>query len=114
MARHVRKGDTVMVRSGDLKGQSGVLMRVDTKKQRVFIKGLNLVTRHMRPTKVNPNGGIVQREAGIHISKVSPLVDGKAVRVRFVKRKDGAKVRVAALKGRKPGKELGVVSSTQG
>lgn len=113
MARHVRKGDTVIVRSGDHKGASGVILRVDTKNDRVFIKGVNLATKHMRPTKINPQGGIVQREAPIHISKVSPLVDGKAVRVRFVTKTDGSKVRVAAQRGRKNGQELGVVFKPQ-
>lgn len=109
MARHIRKGDTVIVRSGDLKGQSGVILRVDVKNSRVFVKGLNLVTKHMRPTKVSPQGGIITREAPIHWSKVSPAVDGKPCRVRFKVKADGSKVRVA-VRGKKEVKELGAVS----
>lgn len=105
MARHVRKGDLVMVTSGSLKGQSGTIMRVDTKTDRVYIKGMNLRTKHMKPTRVAPQGGIVTREAGIHISNVSPMVDGKPTRVRFLVKPDGSKTRVAASNGQ----ELGVV-----
>ena len=105
MPAHVRKGDEVVVTSGDHKGQTGTIMRVDPKKNLVFVKGLNLVTKHVKPTRVAPQGGIVQREAPIHISKVSPVVDGKATRVRFRTEADGSKVRVAA----KGGKVLGAV-----
>jgi large subunit ribosomal protein L24 len=105
MARHVRKGDLVMVTSGSHKGESGTIMRIDTKKDRVFIKGMALRTKHLKPTRINPNGGIITKEAGIHISNVSPVVDGKPTRVRFQTKKDGSKVRVAA----RGGQELGVV-----
>jgi len=105
MARHVRTGDVVIVTSGSHRGKTGTIMRVDTKNDRVFIKGLNLRTKHIKPTRVNPQGGIVTKEAGIHISNVSPVVDGKATRVRFVTKSDGTKVRVAASNGQ----ELGVV-----
>lgn len=102
MARHVRKGDSVMVTSGDYKGQVGEVLRIDTKHDRVIVKGINVVTRHMKATQKNPQGGIITKEAGIHISKVSPVVDGKPSRVRFATKADGTKVRVAA----KGGKEL--------
>lgn len=105
MARHVRTGDMVMVTSGSLRGQTGTIMRIDTKNDRVFIKGMNLRTKHLRPTKAAPQGGIITREAGIHISNVSPVVDGKPSRVRFVTKSDGSKVRVAARNGQ----ELGAV-----
>ena len=106
MARHVRKGDTVIVTSGDHKGAVGEIMRVDTKNDRVFIKGVNLRTKHLKPTRLAPQGGIISKEAPLHLSKVSPVVDGKPTRVRFLVKPDGSKVRVAARNG----KELGVVS----
>jgi large subunit ribosomal protein L24 len=109
MARHVRKGDLVMVTSGSHKGKTGTIMRVDTKKDRVLIKGLNLRTKHLKPNRLNPQGGIITREAGIHISNVSPVVDGKPTRVRFLVKKDGSKVRVAA----RGGQELGVVRGAE-
>lgn len=95
MARHVRKGDSVMVTSGSNKGSVGTIMRVDTKHDRVYIKGVNLVTKHLKPTRIAPQGGIVTREAPIHISNVSPVVDGKPTRVGFKVEKNGAKTRVA-------------------
>ncbi len=106
MPRHVRKGDTVMVIAGDNKGKTGEVMRVLTKDDRVLVKGLNLRVKHIKPSRLTPQGGVVQREASIHISNVMPLgEDGKATRVRFQKRDDGSKVRVAV----KGGKVLGTV-----
>ena len=72
MAAHVRKGDLVIVRTGSAKGQTGEILRIDTKHSRVFVKGVNLRVKHLKPTQANPQGGIVQREAPIHISNVSP------------------------------------------
>ena len=94
-ARHVRKGDQVMVTAGSYKGQTGEISRVLTKSDRVIVKGINLKTKHVRPTRVNPQGSIITKEASIHISNVSPAVDGKPSRVRFETKKDGSKVRVA-------------------
>lgn len=105
MPRHVRKGDTVMVTSGDHKGQTGQILRVIPDKERVVVKGINLKTKHVKPNRINPQGGIITREEPIHISKVSPVVDGKPTRVRFRVLPDGSKVRVAV----RGGKELGVI-----
>jgi large subunit ribosomal protein L24 len=102
---HVRKGDTVVVTSGDFKGQTGEVLRVIPKHQAVLVKGVNTVTRNVKPNKQQPQGGQVSKEMPIHISKVSPSVDGKPTRVRFVVKNDGSKVRVAA----RGGKELGVI-----
>ena len=96
MARHVRKGDTVMVTAGNDRGATGEVLRILTKKDRVIVKGVNIRSKHLKPTQVNPQGGIVRREMPIHISNVSPVVDGKPTRVRFETKKDGSKVRVAA------------------
>lgn len=110
MPAHVRKGDTVMVTSGDLKGQIGEVMRVDHDKSRVLLKGLNLVTKNLKPTQANPQGGVITKEAPLHISKVSPVVDGKPTRVGFRVEKDGSKVRVA----RRAGKDLKTLSVVHG
>ena len=107
MARHVKRGDTVMITAGDHKGRTGEVMRVDVKNDRVYVKGLNLRTKHMRPTRINPQGGVITKEAPIHLSNVSPVVDGKPTRVRFDRKSNGQKVRVAVRNG----KELGPVSS---
>lgn len=112
MPAHVRKGDTVMVTSGDHKGQIGEILRVDPKNSRVLIKGINLKTKHVKPTRIAPQGGIITREAPLHISKVSPVVDGKAVRVGFRMESDGSKVRVARHGGKEL-KVLGVVHAAR-
>lgn len=113
MPAHVRKGDSVMVTSGDDKGRVGEILRVDPKNSQVVVKGVNLQTKHLKPTQQAPQGGVIQREAPIHMSKVSPVVDGKAVRVGFRTEADGRKVRVARHSG-KDGKVLGVVSPARG
>ncbi len=108
MARHIRKGDTVMVTSGDHKGSIAEVLRVITKSHTVILKGINLQTKHVRPNRVTPQGSVITKEGPIHLSKVSPVVDGKPVRVGFRTKPDGTKVRVARHAG-KDLKELGVV-----
>jgi len=111
MARHVRKGDLVMVTSGSHKGKTGTIVRVisgeEPGSERVVVKGLNLRTKHLRPTQAAPQGGIITREAPIHISNVSPVdKNGKATRVRFKHGADGSKTRVAATTGEQLGEPL--------
>ena len=100
MPRHVRKGDTVMVTSGSSKGSVGEILRVITKTEQVLVKGVNVHTKHMRLTRVNPQGGTITKEMPLHISKVSPVVDGKPVRVGFRYEPDGSKVRVVRPSGK--------------
>jgi large subunit ribosomal protein L24 len=110
MPAHVIKGDTVMITSGALKGQTGEVLRVNPDKQQVIIKGLNLRTKNIRPTRDNPQGSVITKEAPLHISKVQPLgADGKPSRVRFKTKADGTKVRVAA----RGEKELSVVHASR-
>ena len=66
MARHVRTGDNVIVNSGSHKGKVGTIMRILTKEDRVIVKGINLRTKHMKPTRINPQGGIIPKEAPLH------------------------------------------------
>lgn len=73
---HVKTGDTVKVIAGDEKGKSGKITSVDTTSGRVIIEGLNLVTKHTKPSAKNPQGGIEKKEAGINASNVM-LVEGK-------------------------------------
>lgn len=100
MARHVRKGDMVMVTAGNEKGATGEVMRVLTKSGRVVVQGVNVRVKHLKPSQTNPQGGMVRREMPIHISNVSPLVDGKPTRVRFERRPDGSKARIAVRTGK--------------
>ncbi len=105
MPRHVRKGDSVIVTSGKDKGKTGEVLHVYPEDDRVLVQGVNMVTKNIKPTQANPQGGVIHREATIHISNVSPVVDGKPSRVRFEKKSDGSKVRVAV----RGGGELGVI-----
>lgn len=100
MPRHVKKGDLVMVRSGNERGATGQVLRILTKTDRVIVQGVNIRAKHLRPSQVNPQGGIVRREMPIHMSKVSPVVDGKPTRVRFEVKPNGAKNRVAVKGGK--------------
>lgn len=92
----VKKGDTVVVISGNYKGKQGTVLKVITKTNRVVVEGVNVVSRHTRPSQANPDGGIIKKEAPIDASNVM-LLDpktNKATRVHF-EVKDGKKVRVA-------------------
>ena len=114
MPVHVRTGDTVMVTAGNDKGAVGEILTVLTKKDRVVVKGVNIRTRNIKPTQQNPNGGTIKKEMSIHMSNVSPLIDGKPARVRFETQKDGTKVRIGVIvddKGKKSEKVLGEVHS---
>lgn len=112
MPNHIRKGDEVMIRSGDYRGATGTVVRMLTKNDRVVVKGPRIpgIVKNLKPTRVNPKGGQVTVDRTFHISNVSPVVDGQAARVRFDTKKDGSKVRLA-VKGGKVLKELGVVRS---
>lgn len=72
----IRKGDTVKVLSGKNRGKRGKVLKVDPKKRRVIVEGVNLIKKHSRPTQRNPKGGIIEKEGPLHISKVQ-LVDVK-------------------------------------
>jgi large subunit ribosomal protein L24 len=89
----------VIVTSGDHRGETGEVLAVLPAKDRVVVKGINIRTKHMKPTRLSPQGGTIKREASIHISNVSPVVDGKPSRVRFETGKDGKKKRVAVRNG---------------
>ena len=85
MAVNIRKNDTVEVVTGDHRGARGKVLRVDVRRERVIVEGVNMVYRHVRPTRRNPQGGRLQKEAPIHLSNVLPLDSsaGKGSRVRF-------------------------------
>ena len=84
----IKKGDTVKVIAGDDKGKSGVILSVDLKKMRVLVKGLNMVKRHTKPSASKPEGGILEKEAPIHVSNVM-LMDAKGTASRAGKKKEG-------------------------
>ncbi|MEN9706296.1 MAG: hypothetical protein RLZZ393_2175 [Pseudomonadota bacterium] len=99
-ASKIKKGDNVVVRSGKDKGRTGTVLQVLPKDGKVVVSGVNVMTRHRKPSQTNPQGGIERREAPMAISKVGVAVDGKPSRVRF-ETKDGKKVRVAVKSGEK-------------
>lgn len=97
---HVKKGDKVMVITGKDKGKTGTVLAVFPKKDRVVVEGVNIVKKHSKPSQANPQGGIVSREAAVHVSNVM-LLDPKSnepTRVGY-KEVDGKKVRVAIKSG---------------
>ncbi len=99
-AAKIRKGDTVVILSGKDKGKTGEVIRSMPKESKVIVAGVNVATRHRKPSQVNPQGGLERKEAPLHVSKVA-IADpktGKPSRVRFETR-DGKKVRVAAKSG---------------
>ena len=99
---HVKKGDTVVVISGKEKGKQGEIIAVDIKKERVTVKGLNLVKRHTKPSQANPQGGIIEKEGTIHVSNVMVLDPEQKVPTRTKKdEENGSLVRVAVKSGAK-------------
>lgn len=99
---HVKKGDTVVVISGKEKGKQGEIIDVDIKKERVTVKGLNLVKRHTKPSQANPQGGIIEKEGTIHVSNVMVLDPEQKVPTRTKKvEENGSFVRVAVKSGAK-------------
>jgi large subunit ribosomal protein L24 len=100
MAARIKKGDQVIVLSGRSKGQTGEVVRIMTKEDRVIVQGVNMAKRHTRPT-ANAAGGIVNKEASIHISNVTHVdpKTNKATRIGFKFLEDGRKVRFAKVSG---------------
>jgi len=98
---NIRKGDTVKVIAGDSKGQQGKVLTINMTTKRVIVEGLNLVSKHTKPNATNTEGGIIKKEAPMHISNVM-LIDpksGKATRVGRKHDEAGKLVRVAKNSG---------------
>ena len=96
----IKKGDTVKVITGNrkIKNKEGKVISVDMKNGKVVVEGLNMVTKHAKPSQANPNGGIIQKEAPMDISNVMLVHKGQATRVGF--KMDGdKKVRFAKKTG---------------
>ena len=91
--KRIKKGDMVRVMAGKERGKEGKVIGFVNKGERVLVEKLNMVKRHTRPSQSNQMGGIVEKEAGIHLSNLMPLTpSGRPTRVQFVDR-DGKKVR---------------------
>jgi large subunit ribosomal protein L24 len=99
MAAKIKKGDRVVVLTGKDKGRQGAVLKVLPKEERVLVEGLNIVQRHTRPTQSDPQGGIKNKEAPLHVSNVA-VVDSKGKPTRVGFRVDGdKKVRFAKTTG---------------
>ncbi len=94
----IKKGDTVKVIAGKDKDKEGKVISVDKKNGRVLVEGVNMLTKHTKPSAANQNGGIIHQEGSIDISNVMYVHKGKATRIGF-KVEDGKKVRVAKSTG---------------
>jgi len=96
---HVKVGDTVKVISGTSKGSEGKILRIDRSKDRVIVEGVNVVKKHVKPSASNPQGGIEEVEAGIHISNVMVVNGGVASRIGRKEDENGKLVRYSKKNG---------------
>lgn len=92
---YLKQGDTVQVITGKGKGSTGEILRIDSKKMRVIVEGVNMVKKHVKPTQNNPQGGIISKEAAVHYSNVLLYCDksGRGERIKIVN-ENGEKKRV--------------------
>lgn len=88
----IKVGDTVKVIAGDDKGTEGKVLQIIKDKNRAVVEGVNMVSKHTKPNAQNPQGGIVKKEASIHISNLALTEGGEAVKVGY-REEDGKKVR---------------------
>jgi large subunit ribosomal protein L24 len=99
----IRTDDQVIVISGKDKGKTGKVLRVDRKAEKVFVEGLNIIKRHQRPNPARPNAqvGVIEREAGIHVSNVAIVdpKDNKPTRVGVRRDENGRRMRVTKRSG---------------
>ena len=95
----IKKGDTVQVITGNDEGKIGRVIKVFLNRDRVVIEGVNIVKKHARPTQDNPQGGIIEKEATIHISNIMMVAGGKPTRVGYKTLEDGRKVKFARTTG---------------
>ena len=98
----IRRDDNVVVVSGKDKGKTGKVLRVDRRRGKVYVEGVNMVKRHQRPNPARPNAqvGVIEKEGPIHVSNVAIAEkDGSPTRVRIARRDDGRRMRVTKKSG---------------
>ena len=95
----IRKGDTVQIMSGTDGGKVGRVIKVYLDKDRILVEGINIVKKHTRPSQDNPQGGIIEKEASIHVSNTLLMASGKPTKVGYKILENGKKVRVAKNTG---------------
>jgi len=96
---HIKKGDTVFVNTGVDKGKTGRVLEVLVKDKRAIVEGINLVSKSTKPNAKSPQGGIIKKEATIHISNLNPVENGKPVRVGRKLNAEGKLVRISKKSG---------------
>ena len=90
----IKKGMQVRVISGAHKGQEGKVLFASPKNQRVVVEGVNFIKKSIRPSQENPSGGIIEKEASLHVSNVLVLQGGNISRLGYKMLEDGSKVRI--------------------
>ncbi len=100
-AAKIKKGDKVVILAGKDKGKSGEVVKSMPRDSKVVVQGINIMTRHKKPSQTDPNGGLEKVEAPMHVSNVAIAdpKDGKPTRVGFKMLDDGRKVRFAKRSG---------------
>ncbi|MDR1585073.1 MAG: 50S ribosomal protein L24 [Prevotellaceae bacterium] len=96
---HIKKGDAVYVNAGVDKGKTGRVLQVLVKEQRAIVEGVNMASKNAKPSAKHPQGGIIKKEAAIHISNLNPLENGKPVRVGRKLNAEGKLVRISKKTG---------------
>ena len=96
---HIKVGDSVKVLAGESNGQEGKILSIDKTKSRAIVEGVNLIKKHTKPSAADPQGGIVETEAGIHISNLMIVHNGQASRVGRKENKEGKLVRYSKKSG---------------
>ncbi|MBN1599571.1 MAG: 50S ribosomal protein L24 [Bacteroidales bacterium] len=101
---HIKKGDTVFVNAGEYKGQKGRVLEVNRKSYRAIVEGINMISKHTKPNAQNPNGGIIKKEAPVHISNLM-LIDPSSGSATRIGRKLGDKGKLVRY-SKKSGEEI--------
>lgn len=96
---HIKVGDSVKVLAGESNGQEGKILSIDKIKSRAIVEGVNLIKKHTKPSAADPQGGIVESEAGIHISNLMIVHNGQASRLGRKENKEGKLVRYSKKSG---------------
>lgn len=99
---HIKVGDTVKVLSGEYRDNQGEIIKIDRKAERALVKGVNIVKKHIKPTSTNPQGQIIETEAGIHISNLMVVTADGPTRIGRKKNEEGKSIRFS----KKTGKEI--------
>ncbi len=85
---HIKKGDNVFVNTGEYRGQKGRVLEVDRKKNRAIVEGINMILKHTKPNAQNPDGGIIKKEAPVHISNLMLLDPSSGAPTRIGRRRN--------------------------